>query len=198
MAFTIVGVERTTPEQRNTSELFISEEYLPHKECDDTGNVLPGQDWQHPPLEDLHYCRVGTMVTDARAWELIRIVLEQGARELGGHARVIMTEQGSWLRGKIETWSKRAERERLQREEDERQERLKREAEEPSYAFCPRCGETTECCKDPRHRGPNPCMRCGGGFGGRSPRRCVNCYDLAWREKRENAIGHEIVYLNEE
>jgi len=194
MAFTIVGVQKTTGRSRQTPKLFISEEYFANK-CDDSGNVLPAEDWQHPRPEDLRYCRLGTLVTDKRAWDLIKIVLRLGTGQLKGCARIIETDQDSWLRSRTETWNKRAERERQRRAEHDRQEK---EAREPVYAFCPRCGATTESCKNPHHRGLHPCIKCGGGIGNRELRYCSNCLDLPWREQRERAVGHQIVYLTEE
>jgi hypothetical protein len=198
MAFTIIGTNKVTADRRRSVSLFISEEYLPYKERDTSGNVLPNQKWQHPTPNELHYCKVGTLVTDDRASQLITTMLELGADQKGGHARVMFMDEVSWLKKRTETWKDRAKRERQRLAERERQEILKEAAKEPSYAFCPRCGATTESCKNPRHRGSNPCMKCGGGLGESEHRHCVNCLDLPWREKREQAVGQKIVYLTEE
>jgi hypothetical protein len=198
MAFTVIGTNKVTAEQSRSVALFTSEEYLPHKERDTSGNVLPNQEWQHPTPDQLHYCELGTLVTDDRVSQLINAMLELGADQMGGHARVVFTDDAPWLKQRTETWEDRAERERQQLAERERQESLKEAAKEPCYAFCTRCGATTESCKNLRHRGSNPCMKCGGGLGDSVHRYCVNCLDLPWREKREQAVGQKIVYLNEE
>lgn len=198
MAFTVIALKKRTAEQRCSVALFISEEYLPYKETDPSGNVLPNQEWQHPNLDELHYCRIGTLVTGDRVSQLINVMLELGGDQLGGHARVMFTDEALWLEQRIETWEDRAQRELQQLAERERQEMLKEAAREPSYAFCPRCGATTELCKNPRHRGSHPCMKCGGGVADREHRYCANCLDLPWREKREQAARHQVVYLNEE
>jgi hypothetical protein len=44
MAFTVIGTNKISAEQSRSVALFISEEYLPYKETDTSGNVLPNQE----------------------------------------------------------------------------------------------------------------------------------------------------------
>jgi len=198
MAFTFLALNKTTSEHKRLVTLFISEEYAAFKETDTSGNVLPNQDWQHPVPEKLHYCKVGSLVGDERVTHLVRAVLELGAGEMGGHARVMFTDRAPWIKQQTETWEDRATREREQLAERSRQEKLKEDAKAPVYEYCSRCEETTESCKNPRHRGSSLCIECGGGLADKERRHCLNCVDLPWRERREEATGREIVYLNEE
>src|SRR5580658_8871638 len=93
------------------STLFISEEYSPTKERDANGAVLPGQEWQHPPPEAMHYCKFGGSSADARAEQHLKTMLSLGAGQLGGHVRVLCLTECAWLTSQTENWDDRHERE---------------------------------------------------------------------------------------
>ena len=105
-------------------------------------------------------------------------------------------EDCPWLNDRLETWADRQAR--MEEEEAEHQRYAEEMARAPVYDFCERCGGQTEKCKGSQHRGHSHCMACGGRVGDAAARLCVNCLDLPYREKREKAIGEEIMYLGEE
>jgi len=72
-----------------------------------------------------------------------------------------------------------------------------REPYEPRYEFCERCNAVTEQCLHWNHQGVSRCMDCGGGVGDSVDGYCLTCIDLVYREKREKALGHKIVYAGE-
>lgn len=193
MAITLIGI-RESADAGHITTFFISGEYIPHKERDEFGNVLPDQEWQHPEPAGLHYCRLGTFAMDEGVGHLLDALLNLGATQMGGHVRVKVVEDASWMPRQIETWADRAEREETERIERERQYQFEHAQ---VYGYCSRCAEHTEQCKNPQHRGPNLCINCNGGAGNTTDRHCSNCLDLPWRNKRERALGQEIVYTSE-
>lgn len=195
MAFTIVGLKASDAADFCNVTLFISQEYAPHKERDELCRVLRDQEWQHPEPEALRYCRLGTLTNDRRVQGILEALLDLGAGEMGGHIRILYLDECVWLAGQLESWE---DRERHDAEERAEEERRKMERRAPVYAYCRRCQTDTEQCKEPRHRGTNRCIRCCGGFWNGSLRHCNNCADLPYREKREAALGHPIVYSGEE
>jgi hypothetical protein len=203
MAFTIVGM-RKTAESGNPREttVFVSQEYVPHKERDAVGGVLPNQEWQHPDPETLHYCRLGALTADVRVEDLIESILDLGAGQMGGHVRILFQEHAPWIEERLESWRDRHERRAREEQEYEREREMQAAAQAseraPVYDCCPRCNSQTEQCKSPIHRGQNRCMRCNGGVSNIAKRHCDNCNDLKYREKREAALGHPIAYAGEE
>jgi hypothetical protein len=208
MAFTLLIVRGTQygEELCRRQRLFISQEYLPKKDRDSSGQVLPDQEWQHPEADQLNYCEMGHLVLDDRCEDLIELVLHQGVTQLGGHSRLIVLEECTWIDSRVETWSRRQDREAMEYQDylarRESEEMLRKyeedEARRPEYAYCERCERETESCKGPSHRGGNRCMTCGGGLGDAKIRHCVNCIDLPFRKKREEVLGRPIIYRGEE
>jgi hypothetical protein len=203
MAFTVLGVHQSNADSELVrTALFISQEYIPHKDTDSTGAVLPDQEWQHPEPENLHYCKLGVLTGDERVQGLIQCLFDLGADQLGGHARIMFLEQCSWITHQIESWADRHARCEQERIERERQHEIEMAAEQalraPVYDYCPRCCKENEQCKDPHHRGQNRCMTCNGGLGDPTYRRCTNCLDLPCRQKRDAKLGQAIVYTGEE
>lgn len=195
---TIVRVRSRQEDSGVQVTLFVSEEYFPRKQKDSDGNILPGQEWQHPDPRTLRFNELGTLTSSERVDELIEVILMQGVAQLGGHIRVIDTVDFQLLQGGLETWVERRHHEEAELEaEQERnhQEYLCRN--QRLYEHCGRCGARTESCQNVSHRGQTPCMECGGGLGDTSNRFCVNCVDLPWREKREQHLGRPIVYKSE-
>lgn len=199
MAFTIFAIDRTSSSRLNRLTLFMSQEYLPYKETDASGQVLPNQEWQHPEPNTLYYVRLGELACDGRVDGLLQSVLDLGASTLGGHARIIMAKTiPSWLRSRLETWDARELRS-VRQEREEQHARMAAEAaiRSPVYATCPRCGVENEQCKSTEHRGENRCLACNGGLADTRRRHCNNCLDLPFRVKREQALGRRIVYEGE-
>jgi RES domain-containing protein len=203
MAYTILRINRVNRATKLCeSVIYISQEYLPHKERDATAAVLPNQQWQHPEPEDLYYCRLGTLKADRRSAQLFESSVSLGIGQIGGHGRLLDFKECPWLRRRTIPWAKlKTTIHKTFIEEEERraaEEARKAEARRPIHEYCRRCDALTEQCKDPNHRGSNRCMDCCGGVADRENRRCVNCLDLPYREKREAALGHKIVYEGEE
>jgi len=203
MAITVLGIKKHGAQgafPRTT--FFVSQEYVPHKETDSSGAVLPNQEWQHPKPETLHYCKLGALTSDGGVDGLFHALLELGAGQMGGHVRILTPEECSWLNGRIESWADRHLREKQEELERERQHAAEMAAEQalraPVYDYCPRCDERTEQCKGPAHRGENRCITCNGGLGDTNRQHCNNCLDLSYRQKRETALGERVVYLGEE
>lgn len=199
MAFTVIvlrGAAAGTDLLRST--LFFSQEYLPQKERDPSGAVLPNQEWQHPQPDELHYCEIGTLAGDERVTGLVDMFLNVGTSESGGHVRILFLEDCPWLKDRLETWGDRQARAKQEYAEEQRERQRQEMAKAPVYKYCEQCGEETEQCKGPEHRGRSRCMTCGGGPGDLGARYCVNCVDLPYRERREATIGQPIVYLSEE
>jgi hypothetical protein len=200
MAFTIVGMRKATEKGHPRETIvYVSHEYIPHKERDAMGGVLPNQEWQHPDPQTLHYCRLGTLMADLRVENLVESILGFGADHMGGHIRILFQEHAPWIEERLDSWSERRAREQ-QEYEREREMQAAAEAAEraPVYDYCPRCNNQMEQCKNPMHRGHNRCMRCNGGESNVAKRHCNNCHDLKYREKREAALGHSITYAGEE
>lgn len=191
---TIVSVHSKQEDGTVHLGLFASNEYLPYKERDADGNVLPNQEWQHPDPARLRYNELGTLKNSERLSQLFQAIVDVGTGQMGGHIRVIEATDTTCVQGKLQSWT-----ERFDYEEAERAEQLeeRRRREERLYEYCPRCGTQTEACKSPLHRGQNRCMECGGGVADVTERHCVNCLDLPWREKREKSLGAPIVYESE-
>jgi len=177
--------------------LYLSQEYLPHKERDAAGVVLPNQEWQHPEPTELHYCHIGTLHGDDRTLQVIEATLHLGNGQFGGHGRFLVFDTCLWIEERLESWDDRRARE--EEEEAEREAERHREwlLAAPIFAYCPHCEQDTEQCKGPDHRGSNRCMRCCGGVGNASVQHCSNCLDLPYREKREIAIKETIAYTGE-
>jgi hypothetical protein len=182
--------------------LYLSQEYLPHKERDDDGVVLPNQEWQHPEPTELHYCHIGTLHGDDRVVQMLEATLHLGNSQFGGHGRLLVLDTCPWINEHLETWEDRHAREA--EEQAQRDEGLAAEWHRewtlatPVFAYCQRCEQSTEQCKGPSHRGSNRCMRCCGGVGDTRVRYCANCLDLPYREHRERAINEPITYSGEE
>jgi len=199
VAYTIVVVHSADDEgELHRRRVYLSQEYLPHKERDESGALLPNQEWQHPEPSELHHCDVGMLNGDQRAMQLIEVILNLGTGQTGRHGRMLTLESCPWIEERLETWVDR----QAQVEEEQAAEERRRYAEEmaraPVYGYCERCARETEQCKGPQHRGRNRYMACGGGLGESRNRVCVNCVDLPYREKREQALGHPIVYSGED
>jgi hypothetical protein len=199
VAFTAI-VLRTAPGEGGIrrSTLYVSQEYIPHKEKDESGAVLPNQEWQHPEPAELHYCEIGTLAGDERVTQLLESTLDLGIGQFGGHGRILNLDDCPWMNDRLETWADRQARTEEEEAEAERQRYAAEMARAPIYGYCARCGCETEQCKGPQHRAENRCMSCGGGLGDVRERYCINCLDLPFREKREQAIGERVVYLGEE
>jgi hypothetical protein len=184
------------------SVLFISEEYSPTKERDASGAILPDQEWQHPAPEGLQYCKFGNSSADARVNQHLKTLLSLGVGQLGGHVRMLYLAECSWLKCQTENWENRHAHEAKRLEAEQRRELEPHLAElrerEPIYDYCGRCRREMEQCKGASHRGPNKCIQCCGGVGNPNLRHCRNCLDLPYREKREEALGHPIVYAGED
>jgi hypothetical protein len=196
MAITLLKItKRRARRELLRTTFLISEEYIQHKETIPDGAVLPNQTWQHPEPETLRYCKLGEFDGDGRVDGIFRALLDLGANQMGGHIRILTPEKCRWLNGRIESWTDRHIREERGLERSRAAEQALRA---PLYAYCPRCDEPTEQCKESAHRGENRCMTCNGGMGDTNRRYCNNCLDLPYREKRESAIGERVVYMGEE
>ena len=203
MAFTLIMLNDTRGGGHpDGTTALISQDYAPHKERDASGEILLDSEWQHPEPQDLYYCKLGKLMCDSLVAGILNAMLSLGARQMGGDIRVLSLDECDWLENQIESWEDRHAREHEEDAERERQYWAEMEAEElartPVYDFCERCGQVTEACKGPSHRGWNQCMDCGGGVGDPDFRHCINCCDLPNREKREALLGHPIVYGAEE
>jgi hypothetical protein len=202
MALTILAINQSLTTGLYRTAIYFSQEYMPYKATDAVGAVLTGQEWQRPDAETLRYCDIGELVTDTRVDGLLSTLLSLGAAEMGGHIRILFMDECPWLNGHLETWADRWARSQRELEERERQHVAELAAMEamraPILGYCPRCFRQTEQCKGDRHRGENRCMKCNGDLGDPNRRWCANCIDLPYREKREAALGHAIVYAGEE
>jgi hypothetical protein len=201
MAMTLLGVLKKDHETVETT-YYLSQEYLPTKDKDALGNILPNQEWQHPVSETLSYCRLGAVIGTERIDDILKSLLTLGAGGMGGHIRIIFTEAAEWIEERVETLE-----DRCRREEQENAERYasyvaenqkEQRRAEPIYAYCRRCECSVEQCKGPNHRGVNRCMHCCGEIGDAANRICRNCLDLPWREKREQLRGAREIYEGEE
>src|ERR1700722_11158154 len=122
MAITLLGVKKHRAEcEFPPTTFFISQEYIPHKETDPSGAVLPNQKWQHPEPDALHYCQLGTLIGDTSVGGLFDILLKLGAGQMGGHVRILTPEECPWLDGRIESWADRHLRENQEELEQEGQ-----------------------------------------------------------------------------
>jgi hypothetical protein len=178
--------------------LYVSQDYIPHKQRDALGGVLPNQEWQHPEPAALRYCEIGTSVADERVTQRMESILNLGIGQFGGHGRILELESCTWLNDRLETWADRQSRTAQEQAEAESQKCAEEMAMAPVFDFCKRCVDETEQCKGSTHRGHSRCMLCNGGLGDEFARLCLNCLDLPYRERREKAIGEKIVYLGEE
>lgn len=201
MALTVIGIREKDGEMVRTN-LYVSQEYLPHKDCDERGIVLADQEWQHPDAETLRYCFAGALEGDGRVESLLSHVLESGGPWSGGHLRVLFPDNADWIMDQLESWESRWQRERGELEAHHAahraQESERRERATPIYGPCPKCGGQTEQCKGLKHRGTHRCGVCCGGIMDHANRYCANCLDLPYREKREAALGEPIIYSGEE
>ena len=198
MGLTLLCVTEKMDDGSVGRRLLISNEYSVHKE-------IGQKEWQHPDATALVYTEFGKLVADERLSGLLHPLLHFGTETFGGSIRYIEDGADEIAFGREQSWERKTAAdedyfERLRLEEYERQKAslaLEQENRAPAYEFCPRCEARREACKNPDHRGAR-CMECCGGLGDSSNRYCSNCLDLPFRQKREKALGQEIVYAGEE
>jgi|ERR1700688_2281398 hypothetical protein len=131
MAFTVLGIHGSTADAESLwTTLFISQEYIPHKDTDSNGAVSPDQEWQHPEPETLHYCKFGALTSDDRVDCLTHALFDLGAAQMGGHVRIMFLEQCPWITSRIESWADRHARSEQERIERERQHAIEMAAEQ--------------------------------------------------------------------
>jgi hypothetical protein len=180
--------------------LLVSNEYSVDKERDAEGKVLPDQEWQHPDPTTLRYAEFGRFNCPESFASFVHDLLHLGVGQYGGHVRLIEEDTAVVAKDREQSWAEKLDQDETWREEMEaerqREHYLEEQKRAPVYQWCSRCGGQREACKNPAHRG-NKCMHCCGGVGDTNNRYCTNCLDLPFREKREKALGHEIVYTGE-
>jgi hypothetical protein len=194
MALTIVCVRSLRGDEKVDVTIFISAEYLPFKERDSEGNVLPDQEWRHPDPTTLRYTEVGVLGAPERIAFLLQLVIDNGIKAAGGHFRVIKDGGEELLKGRLQSWDER----RAQEEAEEAQRQaIEWQRDESVRGYCARCECQRDMCKGPAHRGQNRCMVCNGGEIDTKNHTCANCADLPYREMREKATGTDIEYAGE-
>ena len=178
---------------------FVSNEYLPWKERDAEGKVLPNQEWQHPDPSTLRYTEVQGEGAPNVFPNLIEIIEKNDRKAPNSHIRVIHEGALEISAGRLQSWKEKIAEDEAWRDAEQRREMdIENEKRAPVYEYCSRCDGEREACKNPKHRGNRKCMTCCGGVGNRDLRHCMNCLDLPYRELREKALGAPIVYAGEE
>jgi hypothetical protein len=198
MAMTVVCVHSRQEDGTVHLSLFASNEYLPYKERDSYGNVLPNQEWQHPDPATLRYNELGTLSHSERVSQLLQSIVALGTGQMGGHIRVIEATDKTIIQGRLQSWADRSKFEETERGRELRERESEELRSQRLFEYCPRCGTETEACQSPMHRGQTRCTTCGGGIADVTNRHCVNCLDIPWREQREKHTGAPIIYGTED